>query len=45
MSEQFKDRYLDPIIPQMQLALGAIHELMEVMDEAFVETRDEHQHL
>lgn len=45
VSEQFKDRYLDPIIPQMQLALGAIHELMEVMDEAFVETRDEDQHL
>ena len=41
VSERFKDRYLDPIVPQMQLALGAIHELIEVLDQASVETRDE----
>ena len=41
VSERFKDRYLDPIVPQMQLALGAIHELMEVLNQAFVETRDD----
>jgi len=41
VSERFKDRYLDPILPQMQLALGAIHDLVEVLNAAVQETRDE----
>lgn len=41
VSARFKDRYLDPIVPQMQLALGAIHELIEVLDKAYVETKDD----
>ena len=40
-SERFKDRYLDPIVPQMQLTITAIHELTEVIDQAIAETRDE----
>lgn len=41
--QRFQDRYLDPIVPQLQLALNAIHELTEVLSQAEVETRDEHQ--
>lgn len=41
VSERFKDRYLDPIVPQMQLALSAIHELVEVMHQGVSATRDE----
>ena len=41
VSKKFQERYLDPIVPQMQLTLGAIHELMKVLDEAVAETRDD----
>ena len=41
VSKKFQERYLDPIVPQMQLTLGAIHELMKMLDEAVAETRDD----
>ena len=41
VSRKFQEKYLDPIVPHMQLALGAIHELMKVLDEAVAETRDD----
>jgi len=41
VSEQFQERYLDPIVPQMQLTMSAIHELMTVLDQAVAETRDD----
>ena len=41
VSDRFQEKYLQPIVPQMQLALGAIHELMTVLDEALAETRDD----
>lgn len=41
VSRNFQERYLDPIVPQMQLTLGAVHELMKVLDEAIAETRDD----
>ena len=41
VSRKFQERYLDPIIPQMQLTLAAIHELANVLDDAFDQTRDE----
>lgn len=41
VSERFKERYLDPIVPQMQLAMAAIHDLMEVLDQGVAETRDD----
>ncbi len=40
-SRKFQERYLDPIVPQMQLTLAAIHELLQVLDDAIAETRDE----
>lgn len=41
ISLKFQERYLDPIVPQMQLTLAAIHELLQVLDDAIAETRDE----
>ena len=41
ISERFQNRYLDPIVPQMQLTLNAISELSEVLAQAEIETRDE----
>ena len=41
VAERFQDRYLQPIVPQMQLALAAIHDLSEVLNQAFAETRDD----
>ena len=41
VSSRFQEKYLDPIVPQMQLTLGALHELMQVLDEAIAETRDD----
>jgi len=41
ISRKFQERYLDPIVPQMQLTLAAIHELLQVLDDAIAETRDE----
>lgn len=41
VSEQFQHRYLDPIVPQLQLTLVAIRDLMEVLDKGVAETRDE----
>ena len=41
ISRKFQERYLDPIMPHMQLTLAAIHELMNVLDDAIAETRDE----
>lgn len=43
VSRKFQEKYLDPIAPQMQLTLGAIHQLMKVLEEAVAETRDERQ--
>ena len=45
VSERFQDRYLDPIVPQMQLALNAIRELREVVDQAIIETRDDEREI
>ncbi len=41
-SRKFQERYLDPIMPHMQLTLAAIHDLKNVLDDAIAETRDEH---
>ncbi len=41
ISRKFQERYLDPITPRLQLTLAAIHELMNVLDDAIAETRDE----
>ena len=41
ISRKFQERYLDPIVPRMQLTLAAIHELLQVLDDAIAETRDE----
>ena len=41
ISRKFQERYLDPITPHMQLTLAALHELMNVLDDAIAETRDE----
>ena len=41
VSKRFQERYLDPVVPQLQLTVGAIHELMKVLDEAVAETRDD----
>ncbi len=41
ISRKFQERYLDPIMPHMQLTLAAIHELMNVLDDAVAETRDD----
>ncbi len=43
ISRKFQERYLDPITPHMQLTLAAIHKLMNVLDDAVAETRDEHR--
>jgi hypothetical protein len=40
VSHKFQEKYLDPIVPQMQLTLAAIHELMQVLDDAVAETSD-----
>ena len=39
--DRFQEKYLDPIVPQMHLTLSAIHELMQVLDVAIAETRDD----
>lgn len=41
VSKRFQEKYLDPIVPHMQLTLGAIHELMQVLEDAVAETRDD----
>ena len=41
VSDRFQEKYLEPIVPQMQLTLSAIHELMQVLDVAIAETRDD----
>ena len=41
VSQRFQERYLDPIVPQMQLALTGIHELMKVLDDGVAATRDD----
>ena len=41
VSKRFQEKHLAPIIPQLQLTLGGIHELMKVLDEAVNETRDD----
>ena len=41
VSKRFQEKYLDPIVPHMQLTLGGLHELMQVLDEAIAETRDD----
>ena len=41
ISRKFQEKYLDPITPHMQLTLAALHELMNVLDDAIAETRDE----
>ena len=41
MSRKFRERYLDPIVPQMQLTLAAIHQLVAVLDDAIADTRDD----
>jgi len=41
VSDRFQEKYLEPIVPQMQLVLSAIHELNAVLDEALAETRDD----
>lgn len=41
VSKRFQEKYLNPIVPQMQLTLGAIHELTKVLDDALAETRDD----
>jgi hypothetical protein len=43
VSEEFQAKFLDPIIPQMQLALAAIHQLTEVLDRAERDCRDEQE--
>ena len=41
VSQRFQEKYLEPIVPQMQLTLAAIHELMQVLEEAQAETEDD----
>ena len=41
VSRRFQEKHLDPIVPQMQLTLAAIHELKRVLDEAVADTRDD----
>lgn len=41
VSDRFQEKYLDPIVPQLQLTLNSIHELMKVLDDAVAETRDD----
>lgn len=41
VSRRFKEKYLDPIVPEMQQTLGAINELMKVIDDAVADTRDD----
>ena len=41
VSKRFQEKHLDPIVPQMQLTLSGIHELMEVLHEGIAETRDD----
>lgn len=41
VSQRFQERYLEPIVPQLQLALSGIHELMKVLDDATAATRDD----
>ncbi len=43
VSKRFRERYLDPIVPQMQLTLGAIHELMKAVEDGVNATRDDAQ--
>ena len=41
VSARFQDRYLDPLVPQLQLVASAIHELVEVLNQAVAETDDD----
>lgn len=41
VSERFQERYLDPIVPQLQLVISAIHELTEIIAQAELATREE----
>lgn len=42
VSRRFQEKHLDPIVPQMQLTLGGIHELIKVLDDAIADTRDDY---
>lgn len=39
-AKQFEEKYLEPLIPNIKLALAAIHELAEVVDDAERECGD-----
>ena len=41
VSKRFQEKHLEPILPQLQLTLGGIHELMKVLDDAVAETKDD----
>ena len=41
VSRRFREKYLDPIVPEMTQTLSAIHELMQVLDDAVADTRDD----
>lgn len=40
LSDRFQQRYLEPLVPQSQLALAAMHELMKVLHDADEQTAD-----
>ncbi len=40
-SKEFEDKYLQPLIPNIKLALAAVHELSEVMEKAERELGDQ----
>ena len=41
VSKRFEEKHLEPILPQLRLTLSGIHQLMEVLDEAAAETKDD----
>ena len=41
VSKRFQEKHLEPIVPQLQLTLAGIHDLMQVLDEAVAATRDD----
>lgn len=41
VSDRFQEKYLEPIVPQVQLVLTAMHEMRAVLDKAVEETRDD----
>lgn len=40
VSREFEEEYLQPIVPQIKLALAAVHEMAEVLDNAERECDD-----